>query len=134
MSDFIGTDGTFINSIIGEGTRFDGDLTLSGLLRIDGDFSGKINTTGKVLIGKNGRARCTVHGDTIVIGGILKGDIVASGKVIILSTGMVIGNISAPKLVAEDGVVIHGSFRIHPESDPAEAVSGTPDQVYNPFS
>ncbi|MBN2509865.1 MAG: polymer-forming cytoskeletal protein [Spirochaetales bacterium] len=132
MSDYIGTDGTFINSIIGEGTRFDGDLTLSGLLRIDGDFSGTITTTGKVLIGKNGRARCTIQGDTVVIGGVMKGDIVAAEKVIVLATGMVIGNIVAPRLVAEDGVLLHGSFTISTHRDAA----GTPApvEVYNPFA
>ena len=132
MSDYIGTDGTFINSIIGEGTRFDGDLTLSGLLRIDGDFSGTITTTGKVLVGKNGRARCTIQGDTVVVGGVLKGDIAATEKVIILSTGMVIGNISAPRLVAEDGVVLHGTFNILADHESVPKTS--PDEVYNPFA
>ena len=132
MSDYIGTDGTFINSIIGEGTRFDGDLTLSGLLRIDGDFSGTITTTGKVLVGKNGRARCTIQGDTVVIGGVLKGDITATEKVIILSTGMVIGNISAPRLVAEDGVVLHGTFNILTERD--TTMKASPQEVFNPFA
>ena len=134
MSDYIGTDGTFINSIIGEGTRFDGNLTLSGLLRIDGDFSGKISTSGKVLIGKNGRGLCTVHANTIVIGGVIKGDIHATEKVIILSTGMVIGNITAPKLVAEDGVVLHGAFCILSDQSKRTSPDAIPEPVFNPFS
>ena len=56
MRDHLEADGSFINSIVGEGTRFEGMLELSGLLRIDGDFSGNIRTSGKVLVGKNGRA------------------------------------------------------------------------------
>ena len=108
MSDHLGKSGVFINSIVGDGTRFVGDLELNGLLRIDGDFIGNIRTDGKVLIGKNGRAECTITADTVVIGGVVKGDIVSKGKVVILSTGMLIGNVSTPRLISEDGVILNG--------------------------
>lgn len=108
MSDHLGKSGVFINSIVGEGTKFAGDLELNGLLRIDGDFIGTITTIGKVLIGKNGRAECTITADTVVIGGVVKGDIVSKEKVVILSTGMLIGNVSTPRLISEDGVILNG--------------------------
>lgn len=112
MSTHLEEDGSFINSIIGEGTTFQGDLELNGLLRIDGDFSGTIRTDGKVLVGINGRAECTVDAGTVVIGGIVKGNVIAREKVLILSTGLMIGNIQAPRLIAEEGVLINGSFTV----------------------
>ncbi|MBN2533238.1 MAG: polymer-forming cytoskeletal protein [Spirochaetales bacterium] len=105
-------DKTLLNSIIGEGTRFKGEFDLNGLLRIDGDFSGIIRTNGKVLIGSNGRVECTMYAGTVVIGGILRGDIFSTDKVTILSTGMVIGNIQSPRLVIEDGVILNGNCKI----------------------
>ena len=108
MSDYI-KNHSFINSIIGEGTKFSGELVLNGLLRIDGDFSGSINTSGKVLVGKTGRAECNIVASTAVIGGVVHGNIFSTGKVVILSTGMVIGNIQARNLVVEEGVLLHGS-------------------------
>ncbi|MEW5817484.1 MAG: polymer-forming cytoskeletal protein [Spirochaetota bacterium] len=112
MSDHFATDGSFINSIVGEGTKFRGELELNGLLRIDGDFSGTITTTGKVLVGKNGRAECTIKAGTVVVGGIVKGNIFSRQKVIVLSTGMIIGNVSAPRLIVEEGVVLDGSCSV----------------------
>lgn len=112
MSDARAADDAFINSIIGEGTRFKGEFDLNGLLRIDGDFTGVIRTRGKVLVGQNGRAECTLHAGTVVIGGILRGEIVSTEKVIILSTGLVLGNISTPRLIVEEGVIFNGSCRI----------------------
>ncbi|MBN1410074.1 MAG: polymer-forming cytoskeletal protein [Spirochaetales bacterium] len=103
---------TLINSIIGQGTRFTGEFNLNGLLRVDGDFSGTIKTKGKVLIGSNGRVECTMHAGTVVIGGIVKGDIFSSEKVIILSTGIMIGNITSPRLIIEEGVQFNGQCRI----------------------
>jgi len=112
LSDSRFTDDAFINSIIGEGTRFKGEFDLNGLLRIDGDFTGVIRTRGKVLVGQNGRAECTLHAATVVVGGIVRGEIVSTEKVIILSTGLVLGNISTPRLIVEEGVIFNGSCRI----------------------
>ena len=108
MSDYI-KNHSFINSIIGEGTKFSGELVLNGLLRIDGDFSGSIDTKGKVLVGKTGRAECNIVASTAVVGGVVHGNIYSTGKVVILATGMVIGNIQAKNLVVEEGVLLHGS-------------------------
>ncbi|OQY32822.1 MAG: hypothetical protein B6241_09905 [Spirochaetaceae bacterium 4572_59] len=123
MSDYLKSH-SFINSIIGEGTRFSGELVLDGLLRIDGDFSGSIETTGKVLVGKSGRAECNIIAGTVVVGGVVQGNIFSSGKVVILSTGMVIGNIHAPRLVIEEGVLLHGNCQIinDTESSPGAQV------------
>lgn len=112
MSDYLDLDGAFINSLVGEGTRFDGEITLKGLLRIDGDFRGAVNAADKVLIGSKGRAECTIQAGTVVVGGILKGDIRAADKVVILSSGMVIGNIATPRLVVEEGVILNGECSI----------------------
>ena len=119
MSDPHISDDAFINSIIGEGTRFKGEFDLNGLLRIDGDFSGVIRTKGKVLVGQNGRAECTLHAGTVVIGGVLHGEIFSTEKVIILSTGLMLGNISTPRLIVEEGVIFNGSCRI--TAQPADA-------------
>jgi cytoskeletal protein CcmA (bactofilin family) len=112
MSDSQAGNTSLLNSIIGEGTRFKGEFDLSGLLRIDGDFNGTIRTKGKILIGLNGRAECNIYAETIVVGGIVKGNLFSTEKVVILSTGMMIGNINAPRLIIEEGVVLNGSFKI----------------------
>jgi cytoskeletal protein CcmA (bactofilin family) len=112
LSDSHVTDDAFINSIIGEGTKFKGEFDLNGLLRIDGDFTGVIRTKGKVLVGRNGRAECTLNAGTVVVGGVLRGEIISTEKVIILSTGLVIGNITTPRLIIEEGVIFNGSCKV----------------------
>jgi cytoskeletal protein CcmA (bactofilin family) len=130
LSDTRFTDDAFINSIIGEGTKFKGEFELNGLLRIDGDFTGVIRTRGKVLVGQNGRAECTLHAGTVVVGGVVRGEIVSTEKVIILSTGLVLGNISTPRLIVEEGVIFNGSCRI--TSPAAETLRGGPSNGQKP--
>jgi len=121
LSDSHVTDDAFINSIIGEGTKFKGEFDLNGLLRIDGDFTGVIRTKGKVLVGKNGRAECTLHAGTVVVGGVLRGEIFSTEKVIILSTGLVLGNITTPRLIIEEGVIFNGSCKVTAPTPPDNA-------------
>ena len=127
MSDSYSGDASLLNSIIGEGTRFRGEFDLNGLLRIDGDFSGTIRTKGKILIGLNGRAECNIYAETIVVGGIVRGNIFSTDKVVILSTGMMIGDIAAPRLIVEEGVILNGNVRISGRSSSEALVaSGAP--------
>jgi len=116
MKDYL-KDQTLVNSIIGSGTRFRGDLDLRGLLRIDGDFEGNIETDGRILVGKKGRARCILEADTVVVGGIVKGNIKATRKVVLLSTCVMIGNINTPELIVEEGVLLHGHCIVSKDAD-----------------
>jgi cytoskeletal protein CcmA (bactofilin family) len=113
-----------INSIVGPGTYFRGHVELKGLLRIDGDFSGSVRTDGRVIVGKSGRADCAVEAGTVVIGGVFRGDILAYEKVILLSSCVVLGSVAAPRLIAEEGVLFSGRFRITGSPDALLAADG----------
>lgn len=124
-----------INSIIGTGTVFKGDLDLTGLLKIDGDFSGSVKAEGKVLIGYTGRAKCSIFAKTVVVGGVVKGDIYAEDRVVVLSTGMVIGNIRSPRLVMEEGVLFSGELTItQTEASKEELMKSPTSKAFVPFN
>jgi len=121
MSENQYTNGeSFVNSIIGEGTTVRGDFDLNGLLRIDGVFYGKVRTNGKVLIGKNGTADCEIIAGTVVIGGKVRGEIIALERITLLSTGELIGNIITPRLIIEEGVIFDGNCEIVKDKDKLE--------------
>ncbi|TAL38840.1 MAG: polymer-forming cytoskeletal family protein [Spirochaetes bacterium] len=102
-----------VNSIIGEGSEFKGEFMINGLLRIDGRFKGTLETDGKVLIGQNGEATTDIKARVVVIGGTVRGNIFASERVIMLSTGRMHGNVITPSLVMEDGVIFDGNCIIN---------------------
>jgi cytoskeletal protein CcmA (bactofilin family) len=119
----------FVNSLIGEGSFFQGDISISGLLRIDGDFSGSVKTSGKVFVGRSGRADCSINASSVVVGGVIRGAITASEKVVILSSAVVIGSISSPQLIAEEGVILEGTIHISGVPASPEAAPGSgPDR------
>jgi cytoskeletal protein CcmA (bactofilin family) len=113
-------DDAYVNSIIGEGTTLRGEFELDGLLRIDGVFFGKVVTNGKVLVGKNGKAECDIVASTVVIGGTVKGEVIATERITLLSTGELIGTIKTPRLIIEEGVVFDGTCEIIEDKDKLE--------------
>jgi cytoskeletal protein CcmA (bactofilin family) len=99
----------FINSIIGENSTFKGDLTVTGFFRIDGDFQGTAQTEGRILVGRHGRVKGNLTARDIVVGGIVMGNLSATERITMLSTALVVGNVYAPRIQMENGVVLDGS-------------------------
>jgi len=128
-------ESTLVNSIVGSGTFFKGTITVSGLLRIDGDFRGAVQTDGRVIIGRGGRADCTIDAATVVIGGVFRGTIYARDKVIALESAIVMGSIYTPRLIAESGVLLDGALHVrgtqqeHPDSAEGLPVDPVGDEV-----
>ena len=106
------SDPSLVNSIIGPGTYVKGNITVTGLLRVDGDFSGGVKTDGQVIIGRSGRVDCTIDAGTVVVGGVFRGTIYARRKVVALKSALIIGNIYSPRVIAEAGVIIDGALHV----------------------
>ncbi len=110
------TETLVINSIIGEGSEFRGEFKVKNLLRIDGYFKGTILTEGKVLIGKTGKVESDVRAGIVVVGGELVGNILATKRVVLLSTSRVKGDIISPALILEEGCIFEGRCTVNREA------------------
>ena len=101
------------NSMVGEGARFDGKMHVAGSFRIDGTFEGKLTVDEHLFISPVGRLKTdTVKTKSIAVAGIFVGNIDATEEVQLLSTGRVLGNVRAPRMLIEPGVVVQGSIDI----------------------
>ena len=103
----------FVNSIIGDGSTFNGTFIVKGSFQIDGKFEGDLKIDGHLIIGTNGKVKTsTILTESITIAGTLIGNIDAKKEVILIETGRVLGNIEAPKIDVAEGAVIQGSVTI----------------------
>ncbi|MCR4822517.1 MAG: polymer-forming cytoskeletal protein [Treponema sp.] len=102
------TDDISINTIIGLGSAVSGDVHANGFIRVDGDIDGNLESTGNIIIGDKARINGNINALSIVIGGIVLGDIYAPNGIKLLSTSAVVGNIATRKLEIEENVVFHG--------------------------
>ena len=68
-------DDISINTIIGKGSAISGNMKVNGFIRIDGDIDGSLETDGNVIVGENARIRGDLTAKSVIIGGIIKGNI-----------------------------------------------------------
>lgn len=111
-------DKDLIKAFLGEETEFNGLLTFSGMVRIDGRFEGKIESPDNLVIGSSGDVTADVTIGSIMVQGRLVGNIHASGRAHISSAGEVIGDIHAASLCVEEGARIEGKIaKFQPEAE-----------------
>lgn len=101
-----------INSIIGEGSSFEGDFYVAGSVQIDGKFEGNIKTDDHLVIGASGKVKTQINSSQVTVSGTLIGDIVAESEVVLLETGRVLGDITAAKIDVNEGAVFQGKLNI----------------------
>jgi cytoskeletal protein CcmA (bactofilin family) len=101
-------DDISINTIIGKGSAISGNMKVNGFIRIDGDIDGNLETDGNVIVGENARIRGDLTAKSVIIGGIIKGNITANESVKILAEAAVIGDVISRKVQVDGSAIIHG--------------------------
>jgi cytoskeletal protein CcmA (bactofilin family) len=102
-------DGEGSFTFLGKGSQFKGIIRFEGTIRIDGRLEGEIHTKGTLVVGEYAIIEGDVSADVVISGGRVTGNIVASEKVQLLSTGVVLGTIKTPLLTVEEGVRFMGN-------------------------
>ena len=81
-------------------------------LQINGRFEGTLDTKGNLSIGEKASIKATIQGESITIGGTVSGQITATSRVELLSSAKVTGKISSPRVIMQDGAVLHGTLEM----------------------
>ena len=100
-------------TFLGKGTKFEGKLTFSGTIRIDGHFKGEISSDGNLIVGEEGVIEADIHISYMIIRGEIHGNIIADQRIDIHAPGKVFGNIQSPTVVMDEGVILEGTTRMH---------------------
>lgn len=97
-----------IDTIIGPGTKFVGNIEAIGIVRVDGEFRGNIVTKGDVIIGDNGILEGDVSARNMVVAGNSGANINCSEKLQIKADGKVSGDIVVKSIIIEENAVFNG--------------------------
>ena len=102
------------STIIGADAQFKGDLTFQGGVRIDGQFEGTIQTSGRVLVSKGGRLKAEVKAGGIAIEGQVDGNLSAEDRLELRGSAQVRGDVKASKLLVVEGATLIGRCEVGP--------------------
>ena len=94
-------------------------MTFDGQARLDGSFTGSIKGEGSLLIGPQARVEADIKAGEIIISGEVIGDVTATERLDLKAPGSLKGNINAPLVVMDEGVLFEGHCSM-PGEDVAE--------------
>lgn len=96
-----------IQNKIAKGTKIVGDFFSEGDLRVDGIIEGNIQTTGKVVVGKDGEISGKLSCSNAYFEGKLTGILELSGTLTLKSTAHIEGEVITEKLAVEPGATFN---------------------------
>ena len=96
---------------IGKSIIIKGDLSGGEDLEIDGKVDGRVQLENhQVTIGAHGQVNAEVTAKAVVVVGHVVGNVIASERVEVQATGVIEGDIRAPKLLIQEGAVVNGAI------------------------
>jgi len=100
------------NTTIGENSAFEGRFVVQGNLRIDGTFEGKSLVVDQLQIGEKAKVKTNITATSVVVEGLVIGNVTANRRILLLSTARVLGDLKTPELIIQDGVILEGRCTI----------------------
>jgi cytoskeletal protein CcmA (bactofilin family) len=111
---------------IGKSIIFKGELSGSEDLEVNGTAEGDVKLPDNTLtIGQTGHVKASISAKSVLIVGKVTGDVTATERIEIEASGIVEGDLRAPRLLIQEGAVMNGTVEMGSTSKPAEA-SKTP--------
>jgi cytoskeletal protein CcmA (bactofilin family) len=130
-----------IDTLIGVKTRINGDVEFTGGLHLDGHINGNVvgdaDTATFLSVSEQGCIEGSVIAPSVILNGIVKGDIEASDRIELGSKARVLGNVHYSIIETAVGAQINGKLihRVKPADGPNQAAGGPiPPQVEPPVN
>jgi len=129
----ISSDNQHMDTLIGEHSHFNGELSFEGAVRIDGKFEGNIRSTneGTLIVSESAQIIGEVDVPNLLLHGIVRGNVRASKSLKIGPTGKLNGDVEYSMVSLSEGAAINGRCnriedkeRIKQASKTNTAVSG----------
>ncbi len=104
-------------TILKDDTELEGEINFRETLEIRGKFKGKIKSDGVLIIAPEAEIEGEIKARIVILAGAVRGNIEASEKIDILSTGRLFGDIKTAKLRIADGVIFEGNCHMLQEKE-----------------
>jgi cytoskeletal protein CcmA (bactofilin family) len=111
---------------VGEKLSIKGEIVGEGDLELAGRFEGIVNVNGRVFVGERAEVDADISASNIVVGGKVRGNLNATGRVEILPQGILTGNLKSGSFAAADGALVKGEIVVDRGRGRIEVGGGQP--------
>jgi len=118
---------------IGQGVKIEGKIVSNQDIRIDGHVSGSIEVgQHELVLGPGAELKANVNARSVLIGGRIEGDVTSTERIQIQSTGALLGDVVAPRLIIQDGGMVRGKVDVagtRQKGSPAVRAAAAPEAI-----
>jgi cytoskeletal protein CcmA (bactofilin family) len=94
---------------IGQGVTIEGKIISKQDIRIDGHIQGSVEVGDcELVLGPGSEMKGAVKARSVIVGGQLEGDVIATERLQIQTTGVLLGDVVSPRLIIQDGGLLRG--------------------------
>ncbi|MEX2221706.1 MAG: polymer-forming cytoskeletal protein [Candidatus Rokuibacteriota bacterium] len=109
-----------LTAFIDEGSEMEGRYTFRGTVMLNGKFKGEITSEDTLIIGERGVIEGDIRTGRLQVSGEVTGTLRATERIDLKRTARVFGDVEAPVVVLEEGVLFEGHCRMAKPSPVAE--------------
>jgi cytoskeletal protein CcmA (bactofilin family) len=101
-----------LTAFVDESAEIEGRFSFSGTVMLNGRLTGEITSSDTLIIGEKAVIKASIRAGAVLISGEVLGNVVCSDRVELRGTARVFGDVEAPVVVVEEGVVFEGHCRM----------------------
>lgn len=97
-----------METVIGAGTRFQGNIRSKGYVRIDGAVEGGVSAEG-VIVGEKAQINGDIVAKSVFVAGRVTGNVTAANALELQPKGQITGDVRAAQLSIAEGALFEGN-------------------------
>lgn len=101
-----------LTGFLDEASEIEGKYTFSGTVMLNGKFKGEIVSNDTLIIGEKGVVNAQIRAGVVLISGEVVGNVLGTERVELRGSARVFGDVEAPVVVVEEGVLFEGHCRM----------------------
>ena len=95
-------------TLLAKGVELRGEIKVEGTVRIDGRLEGAVHTNGEIIVGEDGVVKGAISVGSLISSGRIEATVTATGRVQLLKTAILIGEVDCPIMLMEEGAKFQG--------------------------
>jgi cytoskeletal protein CcmA (bactofilin family) len=101
-----------LTAFLDEASEIDGKFTFSGTVMINGKLRGEVHSNDTLIVGEKGVIHASIRAGIVLVSGEVVGNVVGVERVELRGSARVSGDIEAPIIVVDEGVMFDGHCRM----------------------
>lgn len=98
--------------VVSANSSWSGTLRSEGSIQIFGTIDGELTASDEIYVAEGAAVNATLRARTIIVAGDVSGTIECLGRLEVMPTGSVSGDVTSPTLVVHEGATVEGDMRM----------------------